>query len=68
MLSCTVTAAATIAGCRVVSETPRGARFGEAAIKLSAYFKMSPRTVDGQAVDGATVTLPIHFQLADSAP
>jgi protein TonB len=40
-----------------------GAGFGAAAIKLSAYFKMSPRTEDGQAVDGGAVQIPIRFSL-----
>lgn len=63
VLSCTVTAKGSVAGCRVASLSPANSGFGDAAIKLSRYFVMSPRTVDGQAVEGGQVTIPIAFNL-----
>lgn len=63
-LLCSVTAGGDLRGCGVAEETPVGAGFGKAALKLSAYFHMSPRTEDGTPVDGALVRIPIKFAVA----
>ncbi len=63
VIRCRVTAAGEMTACSTVSEAPAGYRFGDAGQKLSRYFKISPRTVDGKPVEGAEVDIPIGFKL-----
>jgi protein TonB len=64
-IRCTVNARGEVGGCSVLNETPAGLGFGEAALKLSRFFKLSPRTEDGQPVDGGVITIPIRFTLGN---
>jgi protein TonB len=62
-LFCSVVASGKLADCRVIDQTPAGAGFGDAALKLATFFRMSPRTVDGKPVDGGLTRISIAFKL-----
>ena len=63
-ISCGVGIDGRLQDCRVVSEEPEGAGFGQAALAIAWEFRMTPRTVDDRPVEGGTVRVPITFTLA----
>ena len=60
-VSCIVLADGRLSDCKLTREEPEGRGFGDAALKLSAKFRMKPQTRDGQPVSGGTVRIPIRF-------
>lgn len=64
-MECRVMASGAVTNCMVVRESPAGYGFGEAALASTRYFKLNPRTVDGQAIEGAKVMIPMGFNLTD---
>ena len=62
-MQCEVRTDGKVENCVVVEETPPGLGFGEAALKLSDKFEMRPELIDGKAVGGAKVNIPIRFKM-----
>lgn len=61
VMACTVGANGMLASCQIVSETPAGWGFGEAALKTKDAFQMTATTTDGQSTEGAQVRIPLRF-------
>lgn len=66
-MSCTVTRAGRLADCQVVEDTTPGFGFAEAALAGAASARVSPRTVDGLAVN-AKATWTARFRLPSPMP
>ncbi|MBI1250768.1 MAG: TonB family protein [Alphaproteobacteria bacterium] len=62
VLDCVVRADGRI-NCSVSSEDPSGWGFGDAALRISERFRMSPQTVNGEPTEGGRVRVPIQFRL-----
>lgn len=62
-LDCEILPDTRLRGCRVVSETPQGYAFGQAALEIAPrYFRFRPpMTASGQVVEGARVTVGVEF-------
>jgi len=61
-LRCRVTREGALVACEIAAEDPPGLGFGEAALRMTRLFRMTPKIVDGQAVDGAPISVPIAFE------
>jgi TonB family protein len=60
MLRCTADADGFVAQCSVASETPANQGFGNAALEMTAYMRMTPATDHGLPVPSA-VNIPVAF-------
>jgi hypothetical protein len=62
VIHCRVNVAGGLYNCKVVSETPPGLGFGDAALALTPQFLMNPATRDGQPIDYDGVTIPLNWK------
>lgn len=60
-IGCGVDATGKLVDCKILGETPEGAGFGDAALRLAQYFQMQPTLKDGKPVAGGQVRIPIRF-------
>lgn len=66
LMVCTLGVTGRVFNCRVIRETPPGEGFGEAAVLLSRYFRITPRRENGKAVE-TELRIPYTMTL-DSRP
>ncbi len=50
-MTCLVTTSGALADCETTLESPPRSRFGQAGVSAGRFFRMNPRTVDGQPVE-----------------
>jgi protein TonB len=62
VLDCIVNADGRVS-CNVSNESPEGWGFGEAAMRISRHFRMSPRLENGQPSEGGRVRITLPFRV-----
>ncbi len=67
VLRCGVAADGRLSGCEVLQEAPAGLGFGDAVLKLSTRFQMTPQTRDGVPTADGREIMAINFSLPPSA-
>jgi len=68
VMNCFVTAVGTLTGCRIMSQTPGGLGFGDAALDLSALYVLEPTTAMGESVAGGAVSVEVNFNIEGTPP
>lgn len=64
-IECGVTAEGRLSDCIALDESPPGEGLGAAATKISQYFQMKPRDLDGRQVAGGIFSIRIQFRPDD---
>lgn len=65
---CVVAVGGRLVDCKPVRADPADLGFGEAAVAIASSMQVNAWGEDGLAPDGATVRLPIRFNLSEPAP
>lgn len=68
ILSCKVAATGDLQSCSVLKESSPGVGFAQAALALVPKYRMNPKASDGSSMEGATVALPVRFQITEEGP
>lgn len=68
VVQCGLDVRGAMADCRVLEESPVGLGFGTAVLGLTKAFRISPLEVNGAAVAGGEVRIPIVFKLPALRP
>jgi TonB family protein len=66
-IECRLSDDGVLTDCKVLSETPPGLGFGQAALEVSSRFQMRPGSRDGRPIAGSII-VPITFASPASAP
>lgn len=62
-MTCVVGVDGGMHGCRITGESPAGAGFGAASLKLAADFRMTPpHCADGRPAEGGEVSIPMQWK------
>jgi protein TonB len=64
ILKCTVGVTGRVFNCTSIAESPAGMGFGQAAVAVSKYFRITPKKVDGKAIE-AELLIPYNMGLSD---
>ena len=67
VVECVVQPDGKLGGCKAVREDPAGLGFGDSALQVAAIMQLNPWSDDGRPVDGASIRLPVKFDLAPDA-
>lgn len=67
VVECIVQPDGRLGGCKAVREDPAGLGFGDSALQVAAIMQLNPWSDDGRPVDGASIRLPVKFDLAPDA-
>lgn len=69
-LACVVADGGFLNGCSVEREDPAGHGYGQRALSLTPYFKMTTWTIEGLPTIGGRIRIPIRYELTppDAAP